>query len=329
MTVDFSALQSEPRLLIEVPLKPVQGSRFQPTGFPDLGAATFRGFKSDNGEAMEVECLLVESAQSMANRLEAVCWDDSDIGHDDEDVVDTLKGISYVKVIQNGKTWTNSILESHRINSPYILESKDKRFFLQLKEELGALDVGRVDIRLLAQTLLKYDVNSLLHGVFLAKSDLAGGRLRLPRSISAFIEADGIQVAASGGVKKDEVDPKGDTKKGFGHVPFHRDEYTAKKITAYFNLDLAQIRGYGLGEDAEKLLIALALFKIRKFLREGLRLRTACDLEIDGGDAAINVTRPEFSLPALSELEAALPELIAACSGQFANPPVTEVAYKK
>lgn len=28
------------RLLIEAELVPVQGSRFQPTGFPDLGAAT-------------------------------------------------------------------------------------------------------------------------------------------------------------------------------------------------------------------------------------------------------------------------------------------------
>ncbi len=36
----FSSLQNEPRLLIEAELKPVQGSRFQPTGFPDLGAAT-------------------------------------------------------------------------------------------------------------------------------------------------------------------------------------------------------------------------------------------------------------------------------------------------
>ena len=42
MSIDFSALANEPRLLLEVPLKPLQGSRFQPTGFPDLGAATYR-----------------------------------------------------------------------------------------------------------------------------------------------------------------------------------------------------------------------------------------------------------------------------------------------
>lgn len=41
----------------------------------------------------------------------------------------------------------------------------------------------------------------------------------------------------------DEVDPSGDMKKGFGHVPFLRDEYTARRITAYFNLDLAPALG--------------------------------------------------------------------------------------
>jgi len=31
-----SALANQPRLLIEVELQPIQGDRFQPTGFPDL-----------------------------------------------------------------------------------------------------------------------------------------------------------------------------------------------------------------------------------------------------------------------------------------------------
>lgn len=328
MPLDFSALKNEPRLLIEVLLRPVQGSRFQPTGFPDLGAATFTGIQTgENGEAVEVESLLVESAQSMANRLEVVCWDEAAIGQDDDDLIATLKGLPYVKVVQDGKVLTNSVQESHRLNSPYILEGKDKTFFNTLKDELGGLEKGRVDIQLFAKVLLKYDINSLIHGVFLAKSDLAGGRLRLPRSLSAFIEAEGISVAASGGVKLDQVDPQGDTKKGFGHVPFHRDEFTAEKITVYFNLDLAQIRGYGLGDQPEQLLIALALFKIRKFLETGLRLRTACDLEPVNG---LFVQRPGgFDLPALKTLGAELPKLIESCSEHFADPPVTEVIYKK
>lgn len=314
MSLDFSALANEPRLLLEVPLKPLQGSRFQPTGFPDLGAATYRH--------ADTEMLLVESAQSMANRLEAVCWDEAA-----DDLVEPLRGLPYVKVSSNGKVATNSILESHRINSPYILEGADKTFFEQLKGELGAMEKGRVDLKLLAQVLLRYDVNALVHGVFLAKKELAGGRLRLPRLLSAFIEAEQVGIVASGGVKFDQVDPQGDTKKGFGHVPFHRDEYVAEKITAYFNLDLAQLRGYGLPQQAESLLIALSLFKILKFLRDGLRLRTACDLD-SAGD--IIIKRPDgFSLPSLVALEQELPKLVKAAAKNFANPPVTEVKYTK
>ncbi len=315
MTINLSLLSTQPRLLIEVPLKPLQGTRFQPTGFPDLGAATY--------EHNHVNMLLVESAQSMANRLEAVCWDDAA-----DDLVSSLRGLPYVKVVSEGKIATNSILESHRINSPYILEGSDKSFFEKLKAELGAMATGRVNLKLLANVLLKYDANALVHGVFLAKKELAGGRLRLPRMLSAFIEAENATVVASGGVKKDEVDPSGDTKKGFGHVPFHRDEFTAVNITAFFNLDLAQLRGYGLPTEAETLLIALSLYKIQKVLRDGLRLRTACDLEPVGD---VIVKRPEtgFKLPSISDLESELPAMIKAASSHFASPVVTEVKYTK
>jgi CRISPR-associated protein Csb1 len=272
--------------------------------------------------------LLVESAQSMANRMEAVCWDEGN-----NDWSQALKGLPYIRVIdKSGMLLTNSVLESHRINSPYILESKDDAFFKKLRNELGVMEKGRVDLQLLARTLLKYDANSLLHGVFLAKSNLAGGRLRLPRALSGFVEAKNANVAASGGVKKDEVNPsidreKGlDAKKGFGHVPFHRDEYTGS-ITAFFNLDLAQIRGYRLGRDVEDLLTVLAIYKIRKVLSEGLRFRTACDLEVNGD---IQVNKPVgFLFPTLKETEEALPGLIERCKSNFAEPVVTTVSFKE
>ena len=38
----FEALTNAPRLLIEQKLKPIQGERFQPTGFDDLGAADYK-----------------------------------------------------------------------------------------------------------------------------------------------------------------------------------------------------------------------------------------------------------------------------------------------
>lgn len=312
--MNLNALQDEARLLLEVDLKPLQGTRFQPTGFPDLGAADY---PAPDGRRM----LLVESAQSMANRLEAVCWDEAT-----GDWVQALGGLPYVAVVdKDGALVTNSVLEAHRLNSPYILESKDSSFLNRLKEELGGLEKGRVDLQKLAVVLFKYDVNALLHGVFLAKSNLAGGRLRLPRVLSSFIEASDANVAPGGGVKRDDVDPQGDAKKGFGHVPFHRDEYTGN-ITAYFNVDLAQIRGFRLGDAPTKLLQTLALYKIQRVLRDGLRLRTACDLE-PAGD--VRMKRPDgFTMPDLAELEKELPSLIDACREHFADPPVTKVLYK-
>ena len=43
MSLDLSALSNAPRLLIQAKLKPLQGTRFQPTGFPEIGAAQYEG----------------------------------------------------------------------------------------------------------------------------------------------------------------------------------------------------------------------------------------------------------------------------------------------
>ena len=316
MSLDFSPLADQPRLLLEAELRPVQGSRFQPTGFPNLGPAVYA---TPDGSGQTV---LVESAQSMANRLETVCWDDAA-----DDWVPPLRGLPLIKVVDaKERPLTNSVLEAHRMNSPYILEGKDKSVFNILKDRLAGLETGRVNLGELSRVLLQFDANALLHGVFLAKKELAGGRLRLPRALSAFIEASGSHVVTSGGVKNDAVNPSGDTGRGFGNVPFSRDEYAADRIVAYFNLDLRQIRAFALGDDVERLLIALALFKVQSFLLLGLRLRTACDLDV----ATVAVTRPApFALPALDELRDEMPDLISAVAarGLFNEPRAVTVTY--
>jgi CRISPR-associated protein Csb1 len=266
--------------------------------------------------------LLVESAQSVANRMELACWDEAN-----DDLIAELKGLPYISVnLPDGMKYTNSVLESHRINSPYILEGEDKSVFDLLKLEAAGLETGPVRISTLAKLVFKYDVGAVIHGVFLAKKELAGGRLRMSRLLSGFIEARNAKVSESGGVKNDRVNPSGDTKQGFGNVPFHRTEFTAEKITAYFNLDLALLRGYDLGDEAIKLLIALSLFKVRCFLSTGLRLRTACDLEVNG---ELLATRPEgFAIPAENDLLAECKALIDKCSSMFANPSMTPVEWK-
>lgn len=308
--LNLSQLDGVSRLLMTVALRPIQGDRFQPTGFPSLGAATY--------QTKDGPKLLVESAQSMANRLEAACWDTSENKPNR-----TLEGISHVTVTRKGKFLTDSMLEAHRINSPYLLEGKDRKFFDNLKAELGGLDEGPIDRKKLAEALLKYDVGSLIHGVFLAKKDLAGGRLRVARALTGFIEASGAGVAASGGVKNDHVNPSGDTKSGFGNVPFARDEYVAEHIDAHFNLDVAQIRGYGLAPKVQKLLILLALYRLRKLLDSDLRLRTACDLEpIDLNNLV--ASRPkDFVLPSLPDLEASVKSAIADCKEMMVHTEVT------
>lgn len=303
MSMNLETLNSTAKLLFEIPLKPIQGSRFQPTGFPNLGASTYQTKDGLN--------LLVESVQSMANRLEATCWDETS-----QKPAAALDGISYVRVEREGAYLTSSITEAHRLNSPYMLAGKDQKFFKVLKNEFGVMESGPINRKLLAETLLKFDVGALLHGIFLAKKELAGGRLRLARALSAFIEAEGVRQAVSGGVKNDAVNPSGSAKDGFGNVPFSREEYTAEKITLFVNLDLAQIRGYGLDKAVEKLLVLLALYKIRALVNGNLRLRTACDLAV-ASDSVPAIKPSGFALPELPEIEAAIKPAIVACKKQM------------
>ena len=324
MSVDLTTLQDEKRLLLTVPLRPVQGNRFQPTGFPDLGAATFNAPMLEGDTAA---CLLVESPQSMANRMELTIWDPGK-----NELKDFAAGLSYVRVLsESGDHLTSSIEEAHRLNSVYIENANERKFHKDLAKEMEYSEKNPVNRKKFVQTVFKYDVNSLLHGVFL---ESIGGRLRIARALASFIEAEEVEVVATGGVKNDHVQPgteKGSERtaaKGFGNVPYPREEYAAKRINAYFNLDVSQIRGYGLGPEAEKLLILLGLFKIRAILDGELRLRTACDFEV--ASDTITAERPKsFGLPKRTELESALKDAISQCKSDFAGDNgVTEVTYK-
>src|SRR5258708_31594718 len=84
------------RTVLEVDLAPVAGRRFQPTGFPDLGAAEFDS--ADGSKA-----LLVGSAQSMANPLEATTWDDARA-----DQVEQLAELPYVRIADDAWTFLSS-----------------------------------------------------------------------------------------------------------------------------------------------------------------------------------------------------------------------------
>jgi CRISPR-associated protein Csb1 len=319
----YEKVRREPRLLMDIELKPIQGDRFQPTGFPDIGAAVYQ---RPDGTRMA----LVESAQSMANRLESTIIRDNGV-----DIVDELEGTPYIRSEINfgGSTiHTSSLVEAHRLASPFIV--KDKGFIEKFKSEAGINKDAPLDWKIINKTIFKYDPNSLIHGVFI--SNVEGGRVKAPRILTAFIEAEGITEVESGGVKNDFISPSGNirveergkaeknkgSQEGYGNVPYHRTEYNAKKITAYFNIDISLIEGSGLDESGKKLLFFMSLYKIMRFLNGDMRLRTACDLKKVGGLHIDNISEVS-DLPNLESLKNKIRGLIEDCKRKnlFADSP--------
>jgi len=302
------------RLSFDVDLTPLLGSTFQPTGFPDVGPATFTRF--DNGQ--EVPSLLVESVQSMANRLEATAWDAAS----DEPVAE-VTGLPYVRVVRagTGEFLTSSRLEAHRLASPFVHRATrdGKLMFDEIRDRLGLAKDTPLNRRHMARAVAELDPFCLLHGVFFSQKEW-WGQPKFERAISAVIEARDVQRAVSGGRKSDRVrhqlgEEGGGTAEGYGSVPFHRTEWTAKTIRASFIVDAELLRSYGLPQSVTELLQILALWEIRRFLVGGLRLRTACDLEIVGEVSS----RHGSTLPALEELTSRITELIPQGRDVFGN----------
>jgi CRISPR-associated protein Csb1 len=293
------------RTVLEADLTPIAGSLFQPTGFPDLGPSEFGNDR-----------LLVESAQSMANWLEGTTWNTAT-----NDQVTELSGVPYVRIADSeGHFLSSSRLEAHRLASAYVMDGKiggvDGRDWLRDRLELVK---GRpLDYRAVARACFALDPVSLIHGVFFAQQKWAW-QPKIARAMTSFVEASGVKAAVSGGVKRDvvvnEAKP-GDTAKGYGTVPHHRVEYTAEKITAYFTIDHAQFRSYGLSEPATALLEALADFEIATLLDHGMRLRTRCDL-------VVRDVRGER--PVAAEAGSRIAKFVADCADELG--PVTEVKH--
>lgn len=283
------------RHVVRAPLRPILGSTFQPTGFPDLGAATFTRFVG----AERVPSVLVESVQSMANRLESVAWDEAT----DEPVAE-VRGLPYVRVVRSGsgEFLTSSRLEAHRLASPYVHMSTldGQAMFGEIGTRLKLVKDTPHDRRAMARAVAGLDPFCLVHGVFFSHKDW-WGQPKFPRAVSGVIEAHDVERAISGGRKSDRVrlgldGDKGATAEGFGSVPFHRTEWTAKEIWASFVVDVELLGSYGLPAPVPRLLEVLALWEIRGLLDGGLRLRTACDLELAGtltGDLADHVALTE------------------------------------
>ncbi len=289
-----------------IALRSEPSPRFQPTGFADLGAALYEQ-PGPNGKTTRM--CLVESTQSMANHLESQGWDD--LAGQPLTPLDT---VPWVRVIgQDGGYLTSSRTEAHRLYSAFLRNSTlgSESFLDVLCERFGLKQDRPVDIRQVAQATFRLDPLSLVHGAFFAEAKWPH-QPRLTRAITAFIEAEDVREAHSGGVKTDNVarshqEGRGSSE-GYGMVPFHRTEYTAAKITLHVALDVGLFGSYGLSGQAADLLETIARWELAMLLSGHMRLRTACTLTVDGDVPGVFVD-PSRLAERITQLSNGCPEL--------------------
>lgn len=295
------------RTHLTIPLRSALSPRFQPTGFPDLGAAEFEAWDAETERW--VTSLLVESPQSMANHLENVGWDTAE-----NQPAEALAALPYVRVAgdEDDVYRTSSRTEAHRLASAFIMESSADGASVResMEAELGLKEDMPIDHRALAAAVFRYDPLALLHGVFFSQGKWVA-QPKIARAVTAVIEATDVRRAESGGVKFDNVRHRnvegGGSSEGYGTVPHHRTEYTAREIVLRYSLDRVQLASYGLSDEATQLLEAIADWQLATLLDGGLRLRTACEFEVVERPAAVG--DPAELTARISDLAAATPEL--------------------
>ncbi len=330
------------RLTLHANLKPASGlDRFQPAGFPEIGHVIYDAPRPDN--SVQKVCI-VDSAASMANHLETVCL----ASEHSLDLADELTGMPYVEC-RTDDGWPNvtkdttgpkrlvvtTLSEGHRLASTYFLgeerpgsrtgllvedgQTTDRKFRVTLRNEFGIADLGKKSHPLPHQwwtvftTIFRYDPNSLVHGVLFPAMGI-----KLPRMLTAHLEAFGASRVRSSGVKFDRLG-----KTSSGQPIFSLDEETASKIVATFIIDLALLRSFGRGNhglnDSQKeFLLSFALWKIERILRGPFRYRSNCDLELD--ELRIRGREEPLALPAID---------IKSVVGKagFGDSPVTQVDW--
>jgi CRISPR-associated protein Csb1 len=190
---------------------------------------------------------------------------------------------------------TASTLEAHRLASPYIWETQpDENLEKPLPEYLKDLFELRenrlVPWKKVAEGLLKVDPACLLHGIWFNDASFAGGKVRITRALSGYVEARSPAPANFGFQKRDPVSDRTDKEagqsaaEGYGSVIGPKQQFTSPEIKAYFQLDLERLRSYGLTPEQVRALAAWAIYKIRRVLtasRDGVAdLRTECKFEV-------------------------------------------------
>jgi hypothetical protein len=141
-----------------------------------------------------------------------------------------------------------------------------------------------------AAGLVRVDPGCVLHGVWFNEASFAGGKVRLTRALSGYIEAEDPSTANFGFQKRDGVSDRTDKEsgqsavEGYGSVIGPKQHFTSPSVKAYFQIDLERLRSYGLTTQQVHALAAWAIYKIRRVLvasRDGVAdLRTECKFEV-------------------------------------------------
>lgn len=291
------------RLYVTATLVPSTGDpRIQPTGFPDIGPVLYPDPSGEHGQIC-----LIESEASMANRLEEVAVADKYTGA----LAPELASLPYIRVEKGERFMTASTIDGHRFASEYVMKAKlreangdaqkGEKLVDYVKRELdGSADnIPAANVPRIFRLAMELDPLALIHGFQISlKGELTFVGLRSPRALTACIVGLNAQPVGVPGVRIDPIGT-GDA----GQAIFRKERIVAEKIQAKFALDVGLLTGLPVGaepargenEDAAKkriealasrrrLLIALSLWKIAKFvneLNEGHRLRTECDLALE------------------------------------------------
>jgi len=145
---------------------------------------------------------------------------------------------------------------------------------------------------------MELDPMSLIHGFQISSDKLTFVGLRSPRALTGCIVGLNAQLVGVPGIA---FNPVATGKEAEGYQPiFRKERIVAEKIHAKFTLDIGLLTGLPVGAEPaqdekndaaneardhrRRLLVALALWKVAKFLKElsdGHRLRSECDLALE------------------------------------------------
>ena len=339
------------RVLINADLQLANGSFFQPTGFPDIGACLYI-----DGDGKR-RCL-VESEQSMANRLEAVCMKAPGVWRE------PFAGKLPVVRVENkrGSLLATNLTEPHRIASSYVLEGIVNGTTLQEKFQKHLGIDGKTwpldGHEKLTQTVFALDPAAILHGFQFMQWEAVG--LRAARLLHARLEAtlaDGDGEVHYGLVKVDGIEPESSAakKSNKGQSLAAKVRYVHESIQATFEIDVLALRerplvsgtdGEGadsdsVNQDARRFLLALALWKIHRFLtnapafdaRTGdtagsLRLRADCSLAVGAVGWMGSKHGAPFGKGNPLDLDRLVESGSNGCAGVLAAPPCFEDLLK-